>query len=162
MTKARPFITAASFLLFVALVALLLGGCGRDDCGFGSGSCIVIDDPQEDFVCRTISVDECFAVQCGYQIEPGHFEVEVNELFCPEDYFYCDEPEAPDTHCVLEGDLCWRGQYLNGAWKYVQVECDIQPTEACDDDEDSDTHEHGKGPDKGKGHGKGRGKGHSK
>ena len=96
----RGFRVAGLSALLGICISVLLTGC---DAG------IPIDDGEDGFECRTISVDQCFAVQCGYQVDPGYFDVIVNELFCPEDFAIedcgpdaappvCDEPVACDEH----------------------------------------------------------------
>ena len=88
-TGAVTFIFALTFMLFVGWA---LSGCSSD-CGGGafSGSCVGIGEPQPDeLVCRTIEVDQCFAVQCGYAFGTPDVEIVANELFCPEDYLTCD------------------------------------------------------------------------
>lgn len=111
----KPFIFIFGVPL-LCLVLALLTGCG-DTCG-SFGSCIEI---HEEPTCAELVTDECVD--------------EVTAEFCPAPVLCppvrVEEPAVDDSHCVLEGDLCWRGQYINGNWKYVRVECDIQPSD-CD------------------------------
>ena len=110
---------ALAFICIAWAAIFGLSGCNTG-CGPGSGSCIGIGEPQPEPTCAELVTDECVD--------------EVVAEFCPDaEVVTVEVPVDGPTHCVLEGDLCWRGQYLNGAWKYVQYPCDLQPTPECPD-----------------------------
>jgi len=96
--KPHTFLTASLFLLGCGWLAIALAGCDGNH---------IIGEEYGDLECRTISVDQCFAVQCGYGLLPhltADSEIVANELFCPEDYFYCDEPVECEEPDVVETD----------------------------------------------------------
>jgi len=84
--KPQPFLTAALFLIGCGWLAIALAGCDGNH---------IIGEEYGDLECRTISVDQCFAVQCGYGLLPhltAASEIVAHALFFPADYFYRDAP----------------------------------------------------------------------
>jgi hypothetical protein len=94
--------------------------------------------PEEaELECRTISVDQCFAVQCGYaeeltDVEGGIFLVVANELFCPEDYLEC-----PVVDIAAYEDAAFNAGYAEGfdaGVDSVVCEIDDEKEDECNAD----------------------------
>jgi hypothetical protein len=99
LEKVLQAVVIFGLVTFLVVVASSLLGCDSNH---------IIGDPPIDgeLECRTISVDQCFALQCGYQVdlpdvEGGIFEVVANELFCPEDFCDFDVVETDTDECDL-------------------------------------------------------------
>ena len=117
LSTLRPFLLSACFLLAVALVATLLSSCDGNH---------IIGDEYGELECRTISVDQCFAVQCGYGLLPeltADSEIVANELFCPKDFCDVDVVETDTDTCDLSVPVGHRPIECRGKG-HSSLECD--------------------------------------